>query len=366
MLADNNFNEKKNIRVLVVMGSKDSYFNTNHITALDGDDILKGFNWDIWREIQQKLSDKYNFQITESNVTKDYDSFVKLVEEGKYDIAISGFTHLSTRQNVKFCIPHAITSNAVLYKNKPEIISDFKYVSGTLLKVLMYLVIIGLLIGVILYFFSPNRRNHSKRLQKNNSLFFMRSIVTGVASIFGEMGYLAERSSLKPSGMIITILMMSICFILIMYFQAEITKILLTNESTSINHYNVSKLKLIGHANNSDVLKIQRYGTNIKKMKNKTTNDLVEYYLENTNKFDGVIMPYHEAFSYVQKDSSLKYSADFGNEPCSFIVNSNPSLNQFFNDVNKEIAHLREEKRIQKICVSYFGDIQHIPMCSLA
>lgn len=366
MLADNNFNEKKNIRVLVVMGSKDSYFNTNHITALDGDDILKGFNWDIWREIQQKLSDKYNFQITESKVTKDYDSFVKLVEDGKYDIAISGFTHLSTRQNVKFCIPHAITSNAVLYKNKPEIISDFKYVSGTLLKVLMYLVIIGLLIGIILYFFSPNRRNHSKRLQKNNSLFFMRSIVTGVASIFGEMGYLAERSSLNPSGIIITILMMSICFILIMYFQAEITKILLTNESTSINHYNVSKLKLIGHANNSDVLKIQRYGTNIKKMKNKTTNDLVEYYLENTNKFDGVIMPYHEAFSYVQKDSSLKYSADFGNEPCSFIVNSNPSLNQFFNDVNKEIAHLREEKRIQKICVSYFGDIQHIPMCTLA
>lgn len=366
MLADNNFNEKKNIRVLVVMGSKDSYFNTNHITALDGDDILKGFNWDIWREIQQKLSDKYNFQITESKVTKDYDSFVKLVEEGKYDIAISGFTHLSTRQNVKFCIPHAITSNAVLYKNKPEIISDFKYVSGTLLKVLMYLVIIGLLIGVILYFFSPNRRNHSKRLQKNNNLFFMRSIVTGVASIFGEMGYLAERSSLKPSGIIITILMMSICFILIMYFQAEITKILLTNESTSINHYNVSKLKLIGHANNSDVLKIQRYGTSIKKMKNKTTNELVAYYIENTNKFDGVIMPYHEAFSYVQKDSSLKYSADFGNEPCSFIVNSSPSLNQFFNDVNKEIAHLREEKRIQKICVSYFGDIQHIPMCTLA
>ena len=90
--------------------------------------------------------------------------------------------------------------------------------------------------------------------------------MTGVASIYGEMGYLAERSSLKIPGVIISIVMMSVCFILVVYFQAEITKIMLTKDSTSIDHYNIGKLKLLGHANNADVLKVKRYGAKVKEM----------------------------------------------------------------------------------------------------
>lgn len=370
MLSVNNFQEgtgrtggKENIRVLIIMGNKDSYFNTTHIKALDGDDIYKGFNWDIWKELQEKLSDRYHFDLFESEVSKNYDSFVEKIKNKEYDIAISGFTHLSTRQDVKFAIPHAITSNAIVYKHKPEIIEDFKDVAGTLMTVLLYLIIIGLFFGLVLYFFDPSRRLHSDRLKKSDKLYFLRSIMTGIASIYGEMGYLAERSSLRIPGVIISIVMMSVCFILVMYFQAEITKIMLTKDSTSIDHYNVGKLKLLGHANNADVLKIIRYGATVKQIENKTSDELLEYYLEQSNKFDGVIMPYHEAFLYVSKNPSLKYSADFGNEPCSFIVNSDKD--NFYHDLNTEIAHMREEKRIQKICISYFGDIEHIPMCSL-
>ena len=148
-----------------------------------------------------------------------------------------------------------------------------------------------------------------------------------------------------------------------MYFQAEITKIMLTRNNKAIDHYNVNKLKLLGHANNSDVLKIKRYGGEVDEKDNMSTDQLVEYYLANVDKYDGVIMPYHEAFVIVKKNTSLKYSADFGNEPCSFIVNKDQ--NDLYHDVNREIANMREEKRIQKICISYFGDIEHIPMCSL-
>lgn len=366
-MLSNNTNYKNNgnnnIRVLLIMGQKDSFFNTTYITALDGDKIYKGFNWDVWKEIQNKLSNKYTFEIFESEPTKNYDSFVNEIREGNYDIAISGFTHLSTRQDVKICIPHAITSNAIVYKKKVEIIEDFKDIFLTLMTVLLYLVIIGIFFGFILYLFDPSRRIHSDRLQKNNFLFLLRSILTGVASIFGEMGYLAERSSLKISGIIISIIIMSICFILIMYFQAEITKIMLTRDHKAINHYNIQKFKLLGHKDNSDVLKVKRYGAEVDFIEDKTTDELLELYLNNEDKYDGCIMPYHEAFIYVERNGELQYSADFGNEPCSFIVNKD--RDEFYHDVNKEIAHLREEKRIQKICISYFGDIQYIPMCSL-
>ena len=138
---------------------------------------------------------------------------------------------------------------------------------------------------------------------------------------------------------------------------------MLTRSNTAINHYNISKLKLLGHANNSDVLKVQRYGANVTEIEDKTSKELIDYYLNNIDKYDGCILPYDEAFRYVNENSNLQYSADFGNEPCSFIVNKNQD--ELYHDINMEIAHMREEKRIQKICVSYFGDIQHIPMCSL-
>jgi len=358
-----NLNSKETIRVLLIMGNNDSKFNTTYITALDGQKVYKGFNWDIWSEIQERLGNKYNFEIYESDKTKNYDIFVNEIRDGKYDIAISGFTHLSTRQDVKICIPHAITSNAIVYKHKPELIEDFKDIVGTLLTVLLYLVIIGLFFGLILYFFDPTRRLHSERLKKNDSLFFLRSILTGIASVYGEMGYLAERSSLKISGVLISVVIMSICFILVMYFQAEITKIMLTRDNKAINHYNAAKFKLLGHKDNSDALKVKRYGAEVDFMEDKTSEELLRHYLNNTDKYDGCIMPYHEAFIFVEKNSYLQYSADFGNEPCSFIVNKEKDT--FYHDVNTEIAHLREEKRIQKICISYFGDIQHIPMCSL-
>ena len=359
----NNY-EKNTIKVLLIMGNDGSYFNTTKITSLDGDEIYRGFNWDIWNKIQERLQDKYNFEIIESSISKDYDRFVDEVSNGDYDIAISGFTHTSIRQDkVKFCIPHAITSNAVVYKYKPVLIEDFKDIVFILFRILIYLIIIGLFFGIILYIFNPSRKSYSKRLEKNKFLFLLRSIVTGIASVFGEMGYLAERAALNIHGVIITTIIMASCFILIMYFQAEITKIMLTRDNKAINHYNVSKLNLIGHANNADAIKIKVYGANVEQIENLSSKELIDYYLKNSDNYDGCILPYHEAFRYTKEYDGLEYSADFGNEPCSFIVNKENDI--LFHDINKEISRLREEKVINNICISYFGDIQNIPICSL-
>ena len=168
----NNY-EKNTIKVLLIMGNDGSYFNTTKITSLDGDEIYRGFNWDIWNKIQERLQDKYNFEIIESSISKDYDRFVDEVSNGDYDIAISGFTHTSIRQDkVKFCIPHAITSNAVVYKYKPVLIEDFKDIVFILFRILIYLIIIGLFFGIILYIFNPSRKSYSKRLEKNKFLFY--------------------------------------------------------------------------------------------------------------------------------------------------------------------------------------------------
>ena len=56
------------------------------------DDIYKGFNWDVWKELQEKLSDRYHFDLFESEVTKNYDSFVeKIKNKDLLNISISQF-----------------------------------------------------------------------------------------------------------------------------------------------------------------------------------------------------------------------------------------------------------------------------------
>lgn len=356
-------NRKKTIRVLLIMGDENSLFNTTYIYSLNGDKIYQGFNWDIWKEIQEKLKDKYNFEITESEITKNYDIYVNDIEDGKYDIAIYGFTPLSTRENIYFCIPHAITSNTVVYEKKYDIVEDFKKISITLIQIFISLIILGIIVGLVLFFFDPDRKIHGNAIKKNNTLYFLRSILTGISSIFGEMGLLSERSSLKLSGIIITVLLMGISFTVLMYFQAEITKILLTTDTNTINHYNVEKLNLIGHSNNSDTIKLKQYGANVTEIENVSSKQLLDIYLKNKDKYDGFILSYHEAYKYKKEYNILEYSADFGNEPCSFIINKNQS--ELYHDVNREIANMIEELRINKICKSYFGDIKNIPICTL-
>tara|TARA_Y100000389_G_scaffold100158_1_gene96923 strand:- start:103 stop:549 length:447 start_codon:yes stop_codon:yes gene_type:complete len=147
-----------------------------------------------------------------------------------------------------------------------------------------------------------------------------------------------------------------------MYIQGAITTAIINQESDSINKSN-SKKTLLGFKGHSAVKKLKRYGFNIIEVENLDIDELIKEYINNTDKYDGAIFAYCEAYEYLKKNKDLTISLNFGNEPVSFPVNQNKK--QFLEDVNKIITQLRDNLELNRICKSYYGDVKNIAVCSL-
>ena len=356
--------KKEEIKVFVILGPPDSIVTTTRINSNDGGYIYNGFGWTIFQNIKRKLKDKYNFIVTFSDLKdNDYDKFIREVNENKYDIIIGEFFTNNYREKlINFTTPISIDSNAILHIKKTNPFSTFYKIFKKVSYQFLFLILLGLVFGLLLYFIESGREYHSKRLQKSNRLRFLRSIVTGISSMFGEMGYLSERSSLTIRGIILITIIMSIAFLFIMYIQGAITSSLIKEESDNITK-NDSNKTLIGFKGYSTVNKLKRYGFKVIEVENLTTDDYIKEYLKNTEKYDGAIFAYCEAFEYLKKYPNLTISLDFGNEPVSFPVNKE-KIN-FLEDVNKTITELRDNLELNRICKSYYNDVPNIPVCSL-
>ena len=356
--------KKEEIKVFVILGPPDSMVTTTRIKSENDGYIYYGFGWDIFQHIKKRLKDKYEFKVVFSDLKdNNYNKFIREVNQNKYDIVIGEFFTNNYREKlINFTTPISIDSNAVLHikKNNP-FLTIFK-ISKQVIYQILFLILLGLVFGSLLYFIESGRTYHSKRLQNSNKLRFLRSIVTGISSMFGEMGYLSERSSLTIRGIILITIIMTVAFLFIMYIQGAITTAIIKQESDSINKSD-SKKTLLGFKGYSTVNKLKRYGFNIIEVENLDTDDFIKEYINNTDKYDGAIFAYCEAYEYLKKNKDLTISLNFGNEPVSFPVNQNKK--KFLEDVNKIITELRDNLELNRICKSYYGDVKNIPVCSL-
>ena len=180
--------------------------------------------------------------------------------------------------------------------------------------------------------------------------------------MFGEMGYLSENSSLRISGVLFVITIMAFSFVLVMFIQGAITRILINQTGTNINKQNVGYKRLLGHEGYAVVNKLKRFRANIDVVSNMSTDKMIKKYLA-SDTYDGCVLSYTHAYPYTKKYPDLMLSIDFGNEPVSWIVSQRKKI--FKEDVNRELMELTDSTELQRICFSYFGDIDAIPVCSL-
>ena len=85
--------------------------------------------------------------------------------------------------------------------------------------------------------------------------------------------------------------------------------------------------------------------------------------MDNTNKYTGVAISYCDAFPNLSVYPNLEASIGFGYEPSSYAVNPNQVV--FLEDLNVTLLELRKTRVMEGICKKYFGDVPHIPVCSL-
>ena len=190
-----------------------------------------------------------------------------------------------------------------------------------------------------------------------------------IFSMFGEMGYLSENTSLTIGSSIFVLIIMLIAFIFIMYIQGEITTNLILNPYDEITKKKLYGYRLIGLKGDGTLEYLETYNPIIKEfsfpgLKNHDSiEQLIDIYINNTDKYDGIAMSYSESLRYLKKYPQLISSHNFDNEPTSIIVNKKHI--KLLDDINKIILNLRDSLYLQRICLSSFGEKSIDNICSI-
>jgi hypothetical protein len=355
--------DKPTIKVFIIIGS--SLTTTNKTIDSEGNALYSGFTWDIWKKIEESLKDKYNFEVSFSpEKSTNYNIYVNDIATGKYDIAIGSFFNTKWREGkIDFSSPILIDANSILHEHETSIVSNLQTVLVRAGSLILYLILMGIFFGILLYYVDPKRIKQFPDFKNSKYLFFLRSIVTGIATMFGEMGFLVENPSLNIAGIILIIMTMTIAFLYIMFIQAEITTVVINQSGKSINHNNIGHKTFLGWKSDPVPQKLKRYGANIELHEKISVDNMIKKYLNNKDKYRGIVLPYCFAYKYMKKYPTLRLSTDFGNELGAFVIN--PTKQTFKEDVNNVIINLKTTLQLQNICQVYFGNIDNVPVCSL-
>lgn len=339
----------------------------------DGKPIYSGYAIDLFKNIQAKgknMGINYNYDIIYADTTQSHEGVVIDVYNGKYDMAVGLFTHTTQRENkVNFCKPILLDGIAVFHNPLQSHITSFLKSLSVMWKPLFIFIILGLILGLVIYYFDPKR---NAATFKNDKKFFRRSIMTGIAAMYGEMGFLSENTSPTTKGVILTATCMLIATICVLFTQAQLTTELLSAKTQSVDiksFYGTNK-PILGLAGYSEAKLLQKLGANIKYI-NGTPDDLVKEYLDNSVHYTGYVLAYSDGFKMTRKHHSLTATTGFNKEYSGYIVNHNKI--ELLEDLNKDILFKKEDKDLDLVCSKYFKDISEfinsskkIDLCSLA
>jgi len=369
MKRNNVFNSKNNyktsniVNILIILGNYENGLTTvRHLDKSSHKYYNTGYLWDIWQNIEKELKDKYVFKYhyTDPKKNADYEGICNDIYLGKYDLCLGLFRRTKERERkVNFCAPVLIDANTVVYKDNHNEFLDIIDVIKKIWKQFVFLLLLGITFGLCLRYFDKSRSKYMEINSGNNYLF--RAIMTGIASVFGEMGYLSERTLPTIKSTLIATLMMIIAFIIILYIQGEITSILVKKEIVAVNKNNIGSKPILGKTGYADLKAIEAQGATIKS-KNKNFDNIIKIYLENSDKYLGIGMSYTESIPFSKK-YGLKPALGFGFYNATAVISK--KYNKLREEINYHIAKIRNRGIMQRICHSYYGESEDVPTCAL-
>ena len=368
MTTTNNKSGKENIKVYVLTGPETSGI-VAHEFKENGKTNWRGFSLDVFRRAIQDpvVRDKYtfDFEFMKDPGKVNYEKIVQNVAAGKYDIAIGGFINTAAREKiVDFSVPTKIDSTALFYVPKGGS-ADIKIQTIKEIATLIGIAVgLGILFGIILHYVNPKRKAAHKGLTKKG--FFYRTVMTSVASMFGEMGYLSENSTPNVKGLFIAILLIVIAFLFLIYIQARLTTAMIEERiNKNVSDLTIARGIILGHEGYALAKRFEELGGNVKFIKDATNDQLIDMYLKNKDKYIGVALSYCDGFPELIVHPELSTSLH-DNHVSGFPVND--SKVSFLNDLNSAIMNMMKDGSLTALCKKYFGKIEteNSPTCTLS
>lgn len=355
--------KKRDVKVLFIVG--DSGTTVNHeIDKTTNKNLYSGFTYDIWQNIAEDLQDKYNFATYFTHEQKinasDYNSIVDKVGNGEYDVAIGLFHHTPWREKrIDFTTPIILDSTSVIHYPNETAMGDAKLVIEKVGMLISILLLSGLALGLILAYIDKKRYMPFKGMK-----YVRRVVLSTMAAMFGEMGFLTENASLSIKGMIAVMIIVIIATLTLMYIQAQLTDAIIERVG-AFTRNDIAGKRLIGVKGSAGAEKMNKYDlSELKEISHKTDidNQIVKYYLENKDNYNGFVMSHARALPLLKKHGFIS-SNNFGNQPAGFVVTHDmPNL---LDDINISIMHLKKIGKLRKLCRAYYMDDTSGTLCSM-
>ena len=352
--------EKKQINVLIPIEPPYTF-----ISETNGE--VDGYIFDFWSVIKKKL-EKKNYSFKDIIVrTADFNKLIDEMAEGKYDISPFPFFPSAKREKkVNFSLP--ILYEKIVIVHKPVIMSNntniiLNYILKTVLPCVVIILLLGLLLGNLLYFFDKKRG-------------YRRSLMTSIASLFGESGFLSERWGGRDgfladkhhrfSGIPIIILIFVISYFFTMGMQAYTT-------AQAVSLSNMNKLTYDDLDGKTFVLpegysaamgdSVKRFGGKIIRGKGK----VIDLYADvQKGKYAGLIIGLQRA-AYDIKHNDIKglmisKTLELSLQTGNFAVARQDS--KLLEDVNRAILETKETKEAVEACKVHYSP-KNVFLCGL-
>lgn len=304
----------------------------------NSDGTYSGFLYDMWTKVKERL----NLKVKETFLTKLY--ITKYINEmhdsNKFDVLIGGISVRKNRlEKVNFTRPILLNRIRVAYKNPNELYYYFKIFRESFLYPLLFLLSIGIVSGLILHHIEPKRGSR------------IRAIMTTVASMFGEAGFLTENTTLTKPGVVLVVFLLVIAYYFAIYlFTATQVYYQRNYRDLVVTKKNINSKRLL-----------TLNGFFLKKVFNDIYNTPVDYVddieripkLVEEGRYDGFVLDYYSTKLLADKHG-FKLSDDvFAIDELAFAVSK--QRGNLLEKLNKELIGLQDKQESYEICKKYIG-----------
>tara|TARA_B100001778_G_scaffold162428_1_gene133437 strand:+ start:696 stop:1868 length:1173 start_codon:yes stop_codon:yes gene_type:complete len=363
---------KPYMKVLILLSKEGDPSKTYKVVDKEGNTSYTGFPYEFWKKIKEGLTDSYEFKEDFKNVT-NYTKVIKSINSGllDYDVVVGMFYRTPQRlELINYTSPVLLSQNAILTFNKigyaERIMITMKEL---LLGPMIMLFSLSLICGFIINRMEPNRSefidqvSNSKFSTSKRNLSFRRSVMTAIAAFFGEMGFLAENTTLSLRGLFFVVLIMTMAFMFVLVLQAQATTFdAELQKRGTLNRKNIESKHLLCMKGHATAKKFERLGATITYIEDKNLTELLQYYEENKDQFDGVTVD--STTGIFHRTDKLNLEAEgFGLQMTSFIVKKEQVT--ILNDINKRILDLQNSLDQERICKGLFSGDDAAALCNL-
>ena len=295
-------------------------------------------------EIWNKMKELNGLEVEEISLGKDYSGAIEKIQNREIDLVVGNmWVFQDSARKVDYTRPILLNKIMIAYKpQRSKLEVYYQIIKEMYLLPLLTILVVAVLLGSLLYYFEPERGSS-------------RAIWSTISSFLGEMGMLFENTSLRVGGMVTAFTIAVIAFYYSLFLQAYATTEMVQKVSQKeIDEKSVKGKFFVTPRGLSMGRVLAKYRIRSEEAKI-SANKMGEYYLKNTDKYDGYLTTYENMKEDIRNHPELVMTEDnFGYEETAFMVGK--GNRQLLDMINITITTLQEHNTIKDICAKYFGE----------